>query len=97
MVKMEKGKMKFEGEVDVKYEVDVLVVGGGSAGFGAAISAARNGAKTMLVEKYGCLGGLVTLGLVCYMAGYPEGVGKELLERLKEKGGLGEKIRICDP
>jgi len=90
-------KIKFESEVDVKYEVDVLVVGGGSAGFGAAISSARNGAKTMLVEKYGCLGGLVTSGLVCYMAGYPEGVGKELLEKLREKEGLGKNVKICDP
>ncbi|MCM8772554.1 MAG: FAD-dependent oxidoreductase [Candidatus Omnitrophica bacterium] len=96
MVKIEGGKIKFNEEVKVKYEVDVLVVGGGTAGFGAAISASRNGANTMLVEKYGALGGLVTLGLVCYMAGYPEGIGKELLERLKEKRGLGEN-RICDP
>jgi hypothetical protein len=97
MVKMDKGRIKLNEEIDVKYEVDVLVVGGGSAGFGAAISSSRNGVKTMLVEKYGCLGGLVTLGIVCYMAGYPEGVGKELLEKLREKGGIGEKIKICDP
>jgi len=96
MVRMEKGRVKFDEFVDVKYEVDVLVVGGGSAGFGAAISSARNSAKTMLVEKYGALGGLVTLGLVCFMAGFPEGVGKELMERLREKGGLGDN-RICDP
>jgi len=97
LAKLENGKVRFNGEVDVKYEVDVLVVGGGSAGFGAAISAARNGAKTMLVEKYGCLGGLVTLGLVCYLAGYPEGVGRDLLQRLREKGGLGDRTLICDP
>lgn len=97
MVKMENRKIKFDEEVKVEYEVDVVVVGGGSAGFSAAIASARNGAKTMLVEKYGALGGLVTLGLVCYMAGYPEGVGAELLENLREKGGLGENIKICDP
>jgi hypothetical protein len=43
---------------------DVIVVGGGPAGITAAISSARNGASTLLVEQYGCLGGMMTLGLV---------------------------------
>lgn len=43
------------------YNVDVLVVGGGPAGVCAAISAARNGAKTMVVEQSGMLGGMATL------------------------------------
>ena len=34
------------------YKTDVLVVGGGTAGFGAAVAAARGGAKTMLIEHY---------------------------------------------
>ena len=33
------------------YETDVLVIGGGPAGFGAAVAAAGNGAKTMLIEQ----------------------------------------------
>ena len=44
--------------------VDVLVVGGGPAGIGAAISAARNGAKVLLAERQFCLGGMGTLSLV---------------------------------
>ena len=36
---------------------DVIVGGGGSAGFPAAVAAARNGAKTLLIEKFGFLGG----------------------------------------
>ena len=51
-------------EVPVVAEVDVLVVGGGFAGVGAAITAARNGMDTLLVEQQSCLGGLATLGLV---------------------------------
>ncbi len=51
-------------EIPVVREVDVLVAGGGYAGFGAAICAARNGAKVLLVEQQSALGGLVTMGYV---------------------------------
>jgi len=43
-----------------RYEVDVLVCGGGPAGVGAAIAAARAGAKTLLVERYGFFGGVAS-------------------------------------
>ena len=45
-------------------EADVVVVGGGPGGVASAISAARNGAKTVLIERYGHLGGMATGGLV---------------------------------
>lgn len=77
----------------VLHETDVLVVGGGPAGFAAAVAAARAGAKTALVERYGYLGGLWTGGLVLLV--YPthatengvltkvvRGVGDELLSRI---------------
>lgn len=51
-----------EQEIPVKNKVDVLVVGGGTAGVSAAISAARLGVKTLVIERYGFLGGLVTGG-----------------------------------
>lgn len=44
---------------DVQY--DVIVCGGGTSGFCAAIQAARGGAKTLLIEKTGCLGGQLTV------------------------------------
>ena len=47
-----------------KISVDVLVIGGGSAGCFAAISAARTGASVLLVEKNGMLGGTMTCGMV---------------------------------
>ncbi len=43
---------------------DVAVIGGGSAGLAAAVTAAREGARTLLVERYGCLGGMGTASLV---------------------------------
>ncbi len=43
---------------------DVIVVGGGVAGVSAAVSAARSGMKTLLMEKFTVLGGLATVGLI---------------------------------
>jgi glycine/D-amino acid oxidase-like deaminating enzyme len=51
-------------------ETDVLVVGGGPAGIGAALGAAEAGARVLLVEQYGFLGGSATAGLVLTMASY---------------------------
>lgn len=47
-------------KIPVLEEVDVLVAGGGPSGIAAAIGAARAGAKTMLVERYGCFGGVIS-------------------------------------
>ncbi|MBE7053484.1 MAG: FAD-dependent oxidoreductase [Ruminococcaceae bacterium] len=84
--------------VQKEYECDVLVCGGGVSGFAAAVSAARNGAKTMLIESGGFLGGTATKGLVapfmtCYDAEGKEriikGLYSKLEERLlKENGGI---------
>lgn len=51
-------------ELPILYEADCCVIGGGPSGAAAAIMAARNGAKTVLVERGIALGGLQTLGLV---------------------------------
>ena len=53
--------------IPVFHKTDVVVVGGGPAGFAAAIGAARTGAKVALVERYGSLGGLFTNGMVLIM------------------------------
>lgn len=85
-------------QIPVIRDVDVLVVGGGPAGFVAAAAAARHGANTLLVERYGYLGGLATGGLVLYMDALADRSGQrtigglpwEVLERLKMYHGLAE-------
>jgi hypothetical protein len=47
-------------EIPVYAQVDVLVVGSGPAGLSAAIAAARQGVRTMIVERFGCFGGVIT-------------------------------------
>lgn len=77
-------------ETPVVDEVDVIVAGGGPAGFAAAVAAARNGADVLLVERYGYLGGMATGGLVICLVEtdrYGYGICKEILERLRELGG----------
>ncbi len=76
-------------EIPIFHETDVVVVGGGPAGFAAAIAAARTGAKVALVERYGSLGGLFTNGMVLIMlsTSYREGGGKY---RLVTKGLVTE-------
>jgi hypothetical protein len=46
--------------IPILTQCDVLVVGGGPSGISAAIGAARTGVDTVIVEKYGCLGGVIT-------------------------------------
>ena len=51
-------------EIPVMAEYDVIVCGGGPAGCAAAITAARQGAKTLLLEKYGFPGGATVTMMV---------------------------------
>jgi FAD dependent oxidoreductase len=80
-------------EIPVLREADVVVVGGGPGGFASAISAARAGAKTVLVERYGHLGGMATGGLVNIFPNLSDiggkqhifGLNQELIDRMKAK------------
>ncbi|MCK5845401.1 MAG: FAD-dependent oxidoreductase, partial [Victivallales bacterium] len=56
-------------EIPITAEVDVLVAGGGPAGFGAALTAARMGAKTLLIEQFNCVGGMATSGMMSHWSG----------------------------
>ena len=53
---------RIDREIPVIAEPDVLVVGGGPGGLGAGVMAARRGARTMLVERFGCAGGTAVFG-----------------------------------
>lgn len=52
---------------------DAVIAGGGPAGFGAAVAAARGGLKVLLVESGGCIGGVSTLGALPFMLGASTG------------------------
>ena len=56
--------MLYEKNIQRIYQYDVVVAGGGPAGVCAAVSAARQGAKTLLIERFGILGGMMTSGHV---------------------------------
>ncbi|MFZ5809654.1 MAG: FAD-dependent oxidoreductase [Chloroflexota bacterium] len=78
-------------QVPVIAETDVLVVGSGPGGLAAAISSARAGVDTLLIERYGCLGGNLTAVGVEGIAWYRreqtvdvEGIGIEFEQRAKE-------------
>lgn len=85
----------FRVEARVRTQVDVAVVGSGPSGLSAAISAARRGARTLLIEKFGYVGGNLTAGLVgpC-MTSYSldgqtqliKGVFEELVLRMEAQG-----------
>jgi hypothetical protein len=79
---------------DITDEVDVLVVGGGSAGTIAAIQAGRAGAKTMVMERASYLGGMTTRGGVCFPGLFDawgkqiiKGIGWELVSECVELDG----------
>lgn len=85
---------------DNKY--DLIVCGGGPSGVSAAITAARKGAKTLLIERYGFCGGMATAALVNPFSGHEYttadgtkngsligGLFKEIIQNLNDKGGYG--------
>jgi hypothetical protein len=88
-------------DIPVVRDVDVIVVGGGPAGLAAAIASARAGAKTVLVERFGYLGGTATASLMACINGFrnqvePDftqtvrGIAEEIVLELKALDGLGK-------
>ena len=85
LVSQEKVLTLKRSKIKVNDQWDVIVVGGGPAGCTAAISAAREGARTLLIEAMGQLGGMGTAGMV--PAWCPFSDGEKIIYR-----GLAEKI-----
>jgi 2-polyprenyl-6-methoxyphenol hydroxylase-like FAD-dependent oxidoreductase len=86
---------KFSIDAPIAAEVDVLVCGGGPAGIGAALAAARQGSSTMLIEQQGYLGGVATGALIgTWFGSYSrdgefqviKGVFQEIVDRLVADG-----------
>ena len=88
-----------EREIEVLDEVDVLVAGAGVSGCAAAVAAARAGARTMLLERNGALGGVATAGLMANIGNIfldrdgnvlIHGISKEVVDRMVARGGASE-------
>ena len=88
-------------DIPVTRDVDVAVVGGGTAGLSAAIASARTGAKTVLIEQFGYLGGTATASLMACINGFRNqvepgstqtvrGIAEEIVLQLKALDGLGK-------
>ena len=95
-------------ETPVIAETEVLVLGGGPAGIAAAAAAARTGARTVLLERYGFLGGMGTAAMVTNFCGLHatingsiqqvvRGVADDILDRLDRLGGLRPPHPVKDP
>lgn len=85
-------------ETPVKLQRDVIVAGGGVAGIASSIASARNGAKTILIERYGFLGGVATAGLMNSINGFRNqrkpnhvqtvrGIAEEIVLEMHRLGG----------
>ncbi len=68
-----------------KKQYDVIVCGGGVSGVAAAVSAAKNGFSTLLIEKSNLLGGLATMGLINLFVPMCNGRGKQIIYGLCER------------
>jgi len=81
-------------QTPVRAQADVVVAGGGPAGIAAAVGAARAGARTFVIERFGYLGGQATGGLVLCLVEtdrYGFGVCRELTDRLASFKGSVRK------
>ena len=67
---------------------DVVVVGGGMAGVGAALAAAGEGSKTLIIENTSALGGIATMGVVNIPLDFVSGYGKKFFGEMEKLDGI---------
>lgn len=89
------GILVSEEKVPIFGEYDVVVLGGGMAGVGAGMAAARISKKTIIIETTSALGGLATMGLVNIPLDFVCGLGQEMFDELKKLNALWH--RNTDP
>ncbi len=78
--------LQYSKEINVKYDVDVFVAGGGPAGVAAAVCAAENGASVFLAESFGAFGGAAVNALVPAFMQFTDGVNFLA-------GNIGKRVR----
>ena len=89
-------------EIPIVWKGDVVVAGGGPGGLGAAVAAHRRGAKTILLEKNGYLGGMCAYGCGMPLGGaYPAmrsigGIAEEILTKVRDAGQDSADVRHVD-
>ena len=66
--------LEYRRTIDVRFETDVLVVGGGPAGVAAALACVGHGASVRIIEAHSCLGGMGTAGMVPAFMQFTDGV-----------------------
>ncbi|OGV69811.1 MAG: hypothetical protein A3K19_28830 [Lentisphaerae bacterium RIFOXYB12_FULL_65_16] len=91
--------MNYSADIPVRGTYDVVVVGAGPAGIGAAVTSARLGRKTLLVEKYGYPGGVGTYGCCTIFFRFGEhgrqlvsGLAEEVIRRMDARGAASLTI-----
>ena len=92
--------MKYELQVKYKGSYDVIVVGSGPSGIAAAIRAGKSGAKTLLIESLGRVGGISTSGMMSHFTGRCKSkLYLEILDRAKSKNHFYPELekKYIDP
>ena len=86
-------------EIPVRGSYDVIVAGGGTAGFAAAIAAARRGSSVLVIERMNCLGGQMTAGIMGIFCAINDqekivvrGLPEEFFDELHSLGGVNDGL-----
>ena len=95
-------KISFNREIDLKYDVDVFIAGGGPAGAAAAVAAAENGASVFIAESFGAFGGAAVNALVPAFMQFTDGenfvadgIGRRVRDFIREN--CPEKMKNTVP
>ena len=97
-------KVSLPQELELKCQADIIVLGGGPGGIGAAVAAAREGKDVLLIEHYGYLGGMASVGEVNpFMPNHldgeslDKGIYTEWADRISYYTGMENNKRVIDP